>query len=113
VLSRCPSRTVRPVCPPSASCCLPLLLRPPLSLSASCLTFLSACALPPLSAPSLCLVSLRTVGWSVPESILQQVEENLARGRRLAEEACSRYGTAAAAHAGQVAGVCLLQFGAQ
>lgn len=30
----------------------------------------------------------------VPESILQQVEENLARGRRLAEEACSRYASA-------------------
>ena len=41
---------------------------------------------------------------TVPESILQQVEENLARGRRLAEEACSRYGTGVAVQAGQVGG---------
>jgi hypothetical protein len=41
---------------------------------------------------------------TVPESILQQVEENLARGRRLAEEACSRYGTGVAAQAGLVTG---------
>jgi hypothetical protein len=93
---------------------LRLLLPPsPSPPSALALRLLPHLPLRLRSAPPLCLVSLRTVGWSVPESILQQVEENLARGRRLAEEACSRYGTAAAAHAGQVAGVCLLQFGAQ
>ncbi|KAK3250791.1 hypothetical protein CYMTET_39846 [Cymbomonas tetramitiformis] len=36
---------------------------------------------------------------SIPESILLQVEENLARGRRLAEEACTRYAAANAAAA--------------
>eukprot|EP00240_Pyramimonas_obovata_P010526 CAMPEP_0118946074 /NCGR_PEP_ID=MMETSP1169-20130426/43529_1 /TAXON_ID=36882 /ORGANISM="Pyramimonas obovata, Strain CCMP722" /LENGTH=134 /DNA_ID=CAMNT_0006891959 /DNA_START=127 /DNA_END=528 /DNA_ORIENTATION=- len=34
---------------------------------------------------------------SISESILTQVEENLARGRRLAEEACSRYASSSGA----------------